>query len=106
LTGERGLPLGFTLVPANEHEYEPLADLLAATLAETVIVDKGFWGRGYATRLAATGTTLLTPNKTRTQANLDRERALASTRLVIESVFANLKGQMGLDHHLARPQPG
>src|SRR5262249_706793 len=46
------------------------------------------------------GTTLLTPNKTRTAANLGRERALASTRLVIESLFANLKGQMRLEHHL------
>ena len=28
LTDERGLPLGYTIVPANEKEYEPLADLL------------------------------------------------------------------------------
>ena len=27
-TDARGLPLGYTIVPANEHEYEPLADLL------------------------------------------------------------------------------
>ena len=26
----RGLPLGYTLVPANEHEYEPLLDLVEA----------------------------------------------------------------------------
>lgn len=35
----RGLPLGYTLVPANEHEYEPLLDLVQA--GETVITDKG-----------------------------------------------------------------
>src|SRR4029079_3179949 len=28
LTDDRGLPLGYTLVPANEKEYEALADLL------------------------------------------------------------------------------
>jgi hypothetical protein len=39
------------------------------------------------------------------RANLDRERALASTRLVIESVFSNLKEQMRLARHLA-PHPG
>src|SRR5437762_2184778 len=83
LTDERGLPLGYTVVPANEKEYEPLADLLTGTPAEVVIGDKGFWGRDYKTRLAASGTTLLTPDKTRTVANLGRERALASTRLVI-----------------------
>jgi hypothetical protein len=106
LTDARGLPLGYTIVPANEKEYEPLADLLTGTPAEIVIADKGFWGRGYRDRLAADGVTLLTPDKTRTAANLGRERALASTRLVIESVFANLKGQMRLEHHLAKTPAG
>jgi IS5 family transposase len=106
LTDEDGLPLGYTVVPANEHEQEPLADLLAGTKTEVVIADKGFWGRGYQARLAADGVRLLTPNKTRTAANLARERALASTRLVIESVFANLKGQMRLEHHLAKTPAG
>jgi IS5 family transposase len=106
LTDTRGLPLGYTIVPANEHEYEPLADLLTGTPAAVVIADKGFWGRGYRERLAADGVTLLTPNKTRTAANLGRERALAATRLVIESVFANLKGRMRLEHHLARTPAG
>jgi len=106
LTDLRGLPLGYTIVPANEHEYEPLADLLTGTPSEIVIADKGFWGRDYAARLATDGTTLLTPNKSRTAANLGRERALASTRLVIESVFANLKGQMRLEHHLAKTPAG
>jgi hypothetical protein len=106
LTDELGLPLGYTIVPANEKEYEPLADLLTGTPAEVVIADKGFWGRGYRERLAADGITLLTPDKTRTAANLGRERALASTRLIIESVFANLKGQMRLEQHLAKTPAG
>jgi hypothetical protein len=41
-------------------------------------------------------------DKTRTAAHVGRERALASTRLVVESVFANLKGQMRLEQHLAK----
>lgn len=106
LTDTRGLPLGYTIVPANEKEYEPLADLLTGTPAAVVVADKGFWGRDYAQQLAAAGTTLLTPDKTRTAANLGRERALASTRLVIESVFSNLKEQMRLEHHLARTPAG
>ena len=106
LTDERGTPLGYTVVPANEHEYEPLADLLSGTPAEVVIADKGFWGRGYRERLAADGISLLTPNKVRSASNLGRERALASTRLVIESVFANLKGQMRLERHLAKTPAG
>jgi len=106
LTDDRGLPLGYTLVSANEKEYEPLADLLTGTDAEVVIADKGLWGRGYQARLAADGVSLLTPDRTRTIANLGRERALASLRLVIESVFANLKGQMRLERHLAKTPAG
>jgi hypothetical protein len=106
LTDDRGLPLGYTIVPANEKEYEPLADLLTGTPAAVVIADKGFWGRNYRARLAAAGTSLLTPDKVRTAANLGRERTLASTRLVIESVFSNLKEQMRLERHLARTPAG
>jgi Transposase DDE domain len=106
LTDCRGLPLGYTIVPASEKEYEPLADLLAGTPTAVVIGDKGFWGRDYAARLAAIGTTLLTPNKQRIAENLGRERALASTRLVIESIFSNLKEQMRLERHLARTPAG
>jgi hypothetical protein len=106
VTDSGGLPLGYTLVPANEKEYEPLADLLTGTPAEVVIADKGLWGRDYARRLAAAGTRLLTPARTRTAANEQRERALASTRLAIESVFSNLKEQMRLERHLARTPAG
>jgi Transposase DDE domain len=42
LTDERGLPLGYTLVSASEHEYEPLADLLTGTPSEVVVADRGF----------------------------------------------------------------
>jgi hypothetical protein len=106
LTDARGLPLGYTIVPANEKEYEPLADLLTGTPTEVVIADKGLWGRSYRERLASSGVTLLTPDRTRTAANLGREQALASLRLVIESVFANLKGQMRLERHLAKTPAG
>ncbi|MEX2646508.1 MAG: IS982 family transposase [Gaiellaceae bacterium] len=106
LTDARGLPLGYTLVPANEKEYEPLADLLTGTPSELVLADKGFWGRGYRTRLAADNVALLTPAKQRTAANEAGERRLAATRLAIESVFANLKGQMRLEQHLAKTPAG
>ena len=40
LTDPRGLPLGYTLVPAGEKEYEPIADLLTGTPAEQVIAQR------------------------------------------------------------------
>jgi hypothetical protein len=106
LSDERGLPLGYTLVPANDKEYEPLADLLTGIAAQVVIGDKGFWGAAYQRRLASDGVVLLTPARQRSSENQLRERQLAATRLVIESVFANLKGQMRLEQHLAKTPAG
>jgi hypothetical protein len=100
----RGPPLAYTWVPANEHEYEPLLDLVEP--GETVIADKGLWGRAYNERMTCTEVTLLTPARQRTAANQHREHALASSRLVIESVFANLKEQMRLARHLAKTPRG
>src|SRR6266571_2377823 len=37
LTDRRGLPLGYTIVPANEKEYEPLAVLLTGTPTQVVV---------------------------------------------------------------------
>jgi hypothetical protein len=100
----RGLPLAYTWVPANEHEYEPLLDLVES--GETVIADKGLWGRAYNERMSSTGVALLTPARERTTTNQKRERGLASRRLVIESVFSNLKEQMRLERHLAKTPRG
>jgi len=102
----RGLPLGYTLVPANEKEYEPLADLLSGVASELVIADKGLWGRAYRERLAAQGVELVTPAEDRTDATAENERRLASVRPAIESVFCNLKGQMRLEQHLAKTPAG
>lgn len=100
----RGLPLAYTWVPANEHEYEPLLDLVEA--GETVIADKGLWGRAYNERMDCAEVHLLTPARERTAANHGRERSLAAARLTIESVFSNLKEQMRLARHLAKTPRG
>jgi hypothetical protein len=95
-----------TLIAAANYPGCQRRRLLTGTPAAVVVADKGFWGRDYARRLAATGMTLLTPERTRTASNERRERTLASTRLAIESVFSNLKTQMRLEHHLARTPAG
>ena len=74
-TDRRGLPLAYTLVPANEHEYEPLLDLVE--IGETVIADKGLWGRAYNAKMESVQVQLLTPSRVRTAANAARERTLA-----------------------------
>ncbi len=106
LSDRRGLPLAYTLVPANELEREGLRDLLAAQPGQTVIADRGLDGRGYATTIAAAGSRIVTPARERRHADANRERTLAGARLVIESVFSNLKRQMRLEHHLAKTPAG
>ena len=103
-TDRHGLPLSYTLVPANEHEYEPLLDLVEQD--ETVIADKGLWGRAYNAKMECAGVRLLTPSRERTADNAARERALVGKRLTIESVFSNLKEQMRLERHLAKTPAG
>lgn len=98
------MPLAYTLVPANEHEYEPLLDLVEP--GETVIADKGLWGRAYNARMACAEVRLLTPARKRTTSNRPREHTLAAARLTIESVFSNLKEQMRLERHLAKTPCG
>lgn len=106
LTDASGLPVGYTLVAANEKEYEPVRELTSGRAGCTVIADKGYWGRAYAETLALQEVTILTPDRIRTADNLARERRLAGVRLVIESTISNLKCQMRLEQHLAKTPAG
>jgi Transposase DDE domain len=106
LSDRRGVPLGYTIVPANELEREGLRDLLATGAGDMVIGDRGVEGRAYAGSLAAAGIQLLTPARERSLANAGHDRALIRFRLTIESAFANLKRQMRLEQHLAKTPAG
>jgi hypothetical protein len=106
VTDPAGLPVGYTLVAANEKEYEPVRELTTAHPGCTLIADKGLWGRQYAETLALQDVTIVTPERRRHADNLAREKRLASLRLVIESTFSNLKCQMRLEQHLAKTPAG
>lgn len=106
VTDANGVPVGYTLVAANEKEYEPVRELTTAHPGCTLIADKGLWGREYREILALQKVAILTPDRTRTADNVAREKRLAGLRLVIESTIANLKCQMRLEHHLAKTPAG
>lgn len=106
VTDPQGVPVGYTLVAANEKEYEPVRELTTAHAGCTLIADKGLWGREYAQTLALQDVTILTPERVRGVDNLAREKRLASLRLVIESTISNLKCQMRLEQHLAKTPAG
>ena len=106
LTDRHGLPLGYTLVPANEKEYEPVRELTTAEAGATVSADKGLCGREYAEILRLQGIVIRTPERARTGQNERSELGLARLRLVIEPTIANLKCQMRLEQHLAKTPAG
>lgn len=106
MTDPSGVPVGYTLVGANEKEYEPVRELATAHSGCTLIADKGLWGREYKETLALQGISVLTPDRVRSADNLAREKRLAGIRLVIESTISNLKCQMRLEQHLAKTPAG
>jgi hypothetical protein len=106
LVDRKGLPTGYTLVPANEKEYEPVRELALADGSNILVGDKGLWGRQYAETLRLEGILIRTPERVRTAENAERERGLARLRLVVESTIANLKCQMRLEQHLAKTPAG
>jgi Transposase DDE domain len=106
MTDPVGVPVGYTLVAANEKEYEPVRELSSGHPGCVLIADKGLWGRAYAETLALQDVTILTPDRVRHADNLERQKRLAGLRLVIESVISNLKCQMRLEQHLAKTPNG
>jgi len=106
LVDRNGLPVGYTLVAANQKEYEPVRELALGDASQTLICDKGLWGRQYAETLRLEGILIRTPDRVRSAENAERERGLARMRLVVESTIANLKCQMRLEQHLAKTPSG
>jgi hypothetical protein len=62
LVDRNGLPCGYTLVAANEKEYEPVRELMLADGSGLLVADKGLWGRQYAETLRLEGIVVRTPN--------------------------------------------
>lgn len=106
ITDRRGVPLGWRLVAAKDREYEPVYQLAVTHPGTTLVADKGLCGRAYQETLRLVGVNLITPDRRRDATNLDHEQRLASIRLAIESVYANLKGQMRLEQHAAKTPSG
>jgi hypothetical protein len=106
VTDENGVPLGYDLVEPGEGEREPLFRLAQAHPGTTLFADKGFWGAEYESTVELLSVALITPDRHRLGERPAAEVAKATIRLVIESVFANLKGQMRLEEHRAKTPGG
>ncbi len=106
VTDELGVPLGYDLVAPAEGEREPLFRLAQAHPETVVFADKGLWGAEYERTIELISVELVTPERHRLGERPPAEVVKASIRLVIESVFANLKRQMRLEEHLAKTLGG
>ena len=107
LADPKGVPVGYDLVgPKAGQERESVLDLAAAHPDSLLFCDGGFWGAEYRTSMELTSVELITPDKHRLGERPAAEIEKARIRLVIESVFANLKCQMRLSAHLAKTVGG
>jgi hypothetical protein len=107
LADPKGVPVGYDLVgPKTGEERGAVLDLAAAHPGSVLFADGGFWGREYLSSMQLIDIELITPAKHKVSQRPAAEVAKARIRLVIESVFATLKRQMGLEAHLAKTLPG
>lgn len=103
----KGVPVGYDLVgPKTGEERESVLCLAAAHPESALFADGGFWGAEYERSMELIAVELITPERHRLGDRPPSERAKARVRLVIESVFSNLKRQMRLTDHLAKTLPG
>lgn len=107
LADRKGVPVGYDLVgPKTGQERETVLQLAAAHAGSILFADGGFWGREYLASMQLIDIELITPAKHKVNQRPAAEIAKARIRLVIESVFATLKRQMGLQDHLAKTLGG
>jgi hypothetical protein len=103
----KGVPVGYDLVgPKTGQERDSALELAAAHPGSLLLADKGFWGKEYRDCMELIDIQLVTPERHQLSQRPRLETHKAAIRLVIESVFANLKGQMRLEQHLAKTLPG
>jgi len=103
----KGVPVGYDLVgPKTGQERESAFRLASAHPHSLLFADGGFWGSEYQRTMELIDTQLVTPNRHKLGQRPGSEIAKARIRLIIESVFSNLKRQMRLEDHLAKTKPG
>jgi hypothetical protein len=103
----KGVPVGYDLAgPKTGQERESAFRLASAHPHSLLFADGGFWGVEYRDTMGLIDIELITPEKHKLGQRPASEIAKARIRLVIESVFSNLKRQMRLEQHLAKTIPG
>ena len=102
-----GVPVGYDLVgPKTGQERDGALHLAGAHAGSVLFADKGLWGKELDASMDLIGVRLITPERHQLGKRPPVEVAKARTRLVIESLFSNLKRQMRMEQHLAKTIAG
>ena len=102
----KGVPVGYDLVGPNRTGARQRAATRECPPHSVLFADGGFWGAQYEHSMELIDVQLITPNKHKLAQRPPGEIAKARIRLIIESVFSNLKRQMRLEDHLAKTTRG
>jgi len=103
----KGVPVGYDIAgPKTGEERESALRLATGHSGSLLFADGGFWGAEYDRTMELIGVKLITPEKHKLGERPPSEIGKARIRLVIESVFSNLKRQMRMEDHLAKTTPG
>jgi hypothetical protein len=103
----KGVPVGYDLAgPKTGQERESAYRLATAHPGSLLFADGGFWGAEYDSSMQLIDIRIITPEKHKLGQRPPSEIAKARIRLIIESLFSNLKRQMRLEDHLAKTKPG
>ena len=104
-----GLPVAYALAGAKADERDTALDMIAFgdldTAGCTLIADKGYRRASFEHQLNQAGITLIRPNL-KSEKQRPGGRYLKAFRQTIESVNETLKGQLDLERHGGRKQPG
>jgi hypothetical protein len=107
ISDHKGVPVGYDLVgPKTGQERDSALQLAAGQAGSVLFADKGFWGREYTNSMRLIDVEIVTPERHRLGQRPPGEQTKARIRLIIESVFSNLKRQMRLEQHLAKTIAG
>ena len=108
----QGLPVGFALAGATADERQVLVGILAADRAllaarpgQTLVADKGYYGRGFEAELAERRVRRLRPAR-KGEPEPAAAHLFRPLRQVIESVNQTFKAQLDLERHGGRTPAG
>jgi hypothetical protein len=114
VTTVEGMPIMWCLAHPKLDERDVMTALLEADhhlvqTGQVILADKGFASTDFEAFCADLGVHLVRParrNAKRDPTPTDTERRLLRMRQWIEAIFDTLKGQLSLERHGARRQPG